>query len=1588
MAEKQLDKLVANAIHSLESYKLNRETLLLEFLRKDSAIDVAPSIVSIANGDSLPFLKSSVSPSTPRTINWINTVISNGRLVSIGGAEIRTDLSILNRNATTLDIASNTGDDVTIPAATVSLSGLMTAAGFTKLGTIETGADVTDKENVGAAILASPTKGTLAETDYLAILDSTGNILSKVIWSSVVVDGSVTINQASHGFSVGDPIKPSLTGWVLTKADSVANAGTVGVVSQVVNSGTFKYITSGVVPGSYTIGADYFLSTTSLGDLMIVTGSESWTLGQVTEYIGTGVAGGLHVNVEQGQEISSLLVVDKYVQSMAFDNLTRKLSLERTDGLATLEVTIPQYVEVDTLDSVLNRGNSSALGATFGNTVTASKLSVFSGYDIEKVGNKMILSTPLQFEVNINSTSVLQVATGGNVTAIGSVTTPTIKLTSGAVPDYVWRCTNVNGSGAWLPVSASNIYKGTWNATTNTPTLTNGIGTAGWYYRVTVAGTFNAVAYSVGDDVIYNGTVWERIPGTGFTLQPATASVLGGVKIGSGVTVAGDGTISVATNYQAPITGTGLVYSTGGVISYDTTVYASQTWVTTNFAAIGHNHSSLYVPLTRNINTSGSLTGGGSLSADRTLSLVGDSTSPGNFYVYGTNGSGTKGWQQTFWVPATGGTYYSGGYVAIGNLNPAAPLHIQYDVASGYASIVTNTNATTGNGIAVTASNIAFEVRDKANTSNPAFQIFGDGSIKWQLPTSAVNSSTLYYDPTTKQVSVGASPTLASLGGISLTSLSAASPISYDNTTGIFSMITNAYAPFGTVSFPGFGTSHSTAAYGDHTHAAYEITAGTTSQYWRGDKTFQELNTVAVVESTNLYFTTARSRTSISLTTTGTTGTASYNNTTGVLNIPNYSQSIYVNGVSFNTSTGVLTLTRLNSTDLTTSLDGRYSLTTHTHAYEPSLGLPGLDGWILSSTVAGVRSWITPYVHPFYSVRNIDATAGQVIDVFTSDSTGHVTNITLRTLVEADIPTLSIAKTTGLQTALDGKQPASVDLTAIAAISGSVGFLKRTGAGAWSIDTTSYLTGITRTMVVTALGYDPEPGLGNPSVTGYVLSSTTSGVRSWIAISGSAGGTVTSVAAGAGMNFATFTSTGTITMGTPSTITIGTLNSASGVTHSHVLDISGRSVSTQFSIAGGGNLGSDRMLYLVGDVASPGNGMLYGTDGAGVRGWYAAALNNYPTTLTFVAGTLTISRNGLTNLSVSIDGRYSLTNHTHATYLTDAPINGSYYARKDGGWYAFTPGSGSADGNNYTTAVSFDTATGTLTTSRSGIGNLTTAIDGRYSLLAHTHSIYLTDAPSNGNTYGRLNGVWSVITTSGLTDAPSDGSYYARKNGAWAVITTGSGADGNNYPTAMTLTGTTLYLSRNGLTDLSVSLSPLQITNHASLSNLSYAASGHTGFAPTNGTYTDYFQVERLRFSSSALWNLYGASSTFEFNYNNSLVASLTSSGVFTAQEVYRGSSRELKFNIVKYEGSAIDMLNSTEIFTYNMKRDSSFAIGFIAEDTHKWLSGEEQKRHSFGNHLGILTKAIQEEDNKITALQNEVNELKVKVKDLEDGRR
>jgi len=72
-----------------------------------------------------------------------------------------------------------------------------------------------------------------------------------------------------------------------------------------------------------------------------------------------------------------------------------------------------------------------------------------------------------------------------------------------------------NGSVlSWADVAGGLDYQGTWNASTNTPTLTSSTGTNGYYYVVSVDGSTNLngiTDWKAGDWAIFNGTAWQKI---------------------------------------------------------------------------------------------------------------------------------------------------------------------------------------------------------------------------------------------------------------------------------------------------------------------------------------------------------------------------------------------------------------------------------------------------------------------------------------------------------------------------------------------------------------------------------------------------------------------------------------------------------------------------------------------------------------------------------------------------------------------------------------------------------------------------------------------------------------------------------------------------------------------------------------------------------------------------------------------------------------------------------------------------------------------------------------------------------------------
>jgi hypothetical protein len=113
-------------------------------------------------------------------------------------------------------------------------------------------------------------------------------------------------------------------------------------------------------------------------------------------------------------------------------------------------------------------------------------------------------------------------------------------------------------------------YQGTWNASTNTPTLTSSVGTKGYYYVVDVAGSTNLngiTDWKVGDWAVFNGSVWQKIDNT-----DAVTSVNGytGTVVLTNTDISGFGTMSTQNANSVAITGGAIDGTTIGATTTST----------------------------------------------------------------------------------------------------------------------------------------------------------------------------------------------------------------------------------------------------------------------------------------------------------------------------------------------------------------------------------------------------------------------------------------------------------------------------------------------------------------------------------------------------------------------------------------------------------------------------------------------------------------------------------------------------------------------------------------------------------------------------------------------------------------------------------------------------------------------------------------------------------------------------------------------------------------------------------------------------------------------------------------------------------
>ncbi len=552
-------------------------------------------------------------------------------------------------------------------------------------------------------------------------------------------------------------------------------------------------------------------------------------------------------------------------------------------------------------------------------------------------------------------------------------------------------------------------FKGVWNAATNTPTLTDGVGNAGDVYLCNVAGTVNfgtgPIVFAVGDYAVYTGTVWARSSGATGTVTSVAVSKDGDALAITGSPITTSGTINIG------FTGNNLQYinGAGNLVTFPTlTGYVPYTGATSDVDLgtyglkgdyIGFNTTPSSVPTTL-----------GTLSWDafyRTLQLItgdGDTTlqiGQEQVTLVHNNTGSTLVDGQVVYVTGSTGELPS---VALASNTSEATSSVTFGV-------VTESIANGADGF-ITTSGIVHGLNTLA---------FNEGDAIWLGSTAGTFTNV---KPIAPLNSVLIGYVIKKAGG----------------NGSIFVKIQNGYELEEL-----------------HDVLITSVADGDILQWNSATSLWENVagSTTNIAEGSNLYFTDARARAAISLTTTGSTGPATYNSTTGVLNIPNYVDQ-YVGtvtsvGLSAPTGFSVSGSPVTSSGTLALSFASGYSLPTNVKqsnwddAYTWVAAFPtqtGNAGKFLT-TDGSTLSWATVIA----GVQSVTASS----PLFSSG--GANPNITIQVANTSQNGYLS---STDWNT-FNGKQAGSTNLTSLAGLTyASTSFVKMTAAGTFALDTNTY----------------------------------------------------------------------------------------------------------------------------------------------------------------------------------------------------------------------------------------------------------------------------------------------------------------------------------------------------------------------------------------------------------------------------------------------------------------------------------------------------------------------------------------------------
>ena len=256
--------------------------------------------------------------------------------------------------------------------------------------------------------------------------------------------------------------------------------------------------------------------------------------------------------------------------------------------------------------------------------------------------------------------------------------------------------------------SISNVigalnYKGAWNASSNVPVLSSGVGTKGDYYVVSTAGSTNldgTTLWGVGDWAVFNGSIWQKVDG-GDTSAVTSLTVTGltGYMYANGSNLVTASTTipnSGLTNSAVTIGNTSVsLGATQGTFGNVTLQNANITSVAATFPNSYLANSSITIN-----GTSISLGGSGTISANTTGTLTLGTGLTGTSF----NGSAnvTTGLANT---TVTAGSYGNASTVgnftvdAQGRLTAASNSTISISVAAVSGAVPNTVNVVAGTGL-------------------------------------------------------------------------------------------------------------------------------------------------------------------------------------------------------------------------------------------------------------------------------------------------------------------------------------------------------------------------------------------------------------------------------------------------------------------------------------------------------------------------------------------------------------------------------------------------------------------------------------------------------------------------------------------------------------------------------------------------------------------------------------------------------------------------------------------------------------------------------------------------------------------------